>query len=100
VILKVPALVGFPVIAPVLAFKLSPAGSVPPVMLHVNGGTPPASCRVALYAVPTIPFAREVVVTDGGGVTVMLNVAVLVVSLTDVAVSVTERFAATLTGAV
>ena len=95
-----PAVVGFPVIAPVLAFKLSPAGSVPPVMLHVNGETPPASCRVTLYAVPTVPFAREVVVTDGGGVTVMLNVAVLVVSLTDVAVSVTVRFAATLAGAV
>ena len=95
-----PAVVGFPVIAPVLAFKLSPAGSVPPVMLHVNGATPPASCRVTLYAVPTVPFAREVVVTDGEGVTVMLKVAVLVVSLTDVAVSVTVRFAATMAGAV
>jgi len=100
VILKVPAVVGFPVIAPVLAFKLSPAGSVPLVMLHVNGGTPPASCKITLYAVPTVPFAREVVVTDGGGVTVMLSVAVLVVSLTDAAVSVTVRFAATLAGAV
>lgn len=32
--------VGEPVIAPVLAFRLSPAGRLPTVMLHVYGANP------------------------------------------------------------
>jgi hypothetical protein len=45
---EVPAVVGVPVMAPVLAFKLSPAGKAPAVMLQVNPETPPLSCSVAL----------------------------------------------------
>ena len=40
--------VGVPVIAPVLAFKLNPAGSVPEVTLQVKGLVPPDTLRVAL----------------------------------------------------
>src|SRR5260370_40821603 len=41
----VPAFVGVPVIAPLFAFKLSPAGNVPVKTLHVTGCAPPDSCR-------------------------------------------------------
>ena len=40
--------VGVPVIAPVLLPRLSPAGSVPEVMVHLNGLVPPFTLRVAL----------------------------------------------------
>ena len=40
--------VGMPVIAPVLAFKLNPAGSVPEVTVQVYGLVPPDSLKVAL----------------------------------------------------
>ncbi len=40
--------VGVPVIAPVLAFKLNPAGNDPAVTLHVEGLVPPDSLNVAL----------------------------------------------------
>ena len=40
--------VGVPVIAPVLLPRLSPAGSVPEVMVHLNGVVPPDTLRVAL----------------------------------------------------
>jgi len=98
--LEVPAVVGVPVIAPVLALRLNPAGKAPLVILHVNGETPPLSCSAALYAVPTVPLASDDKVTDGAGVAVMLSDAVLLVSLAEVAVSVTARFEAMPVGAV
>jgi hypothetical protein len=38
--LLLPIVVGVPVIAPVLLFKLKPGGKLPEVMLHVKGGVP------------------------------------------------------------
>ncbi len=44
----VPAVVGVPAIAPVAAFNVNPAGSVPTVTDQVIGVAPPLDCRVAL----------------------------------------------------
>jgi hypothetical protein len=46
-----------------------------------------------------VPSASEFVVIVGGGTTVIVTEADFVLSLTEVAVSVTPRFAATLAGA-
>ena len=51
----VPAVVGVPLIAPVPAFNVSPAGSAPAVTLHVYGGVPPVAAIVCEYAVDTVP---------------------------------------------
>jgi hypothetical protein len=40
--------VGVPVIAPVDAFNISPAGSVPLVSVHIYGGVPPVAAKTAL----------------------------------------------------
>jgi hypothetical protein len=96
----VPAVVGVPEITPVEAFSVSPAGRLPDAIDHVSGEIPPLACNVALYAVPTVPEASVVVVTAGAGTTVMPTVADFVASVTDVAVSVTDRFALTGDGAV
>ena len=45
--LKVPLAVGVPVMAPVAAFKLSPAGSEPLVIDQVYGAVPPLAASVA-----------------------------------------------------
>ena len=50
VIFEVPAAVGVPVIAPVLAFKASPLGRLPAAMLQVTAPFPPVDCKVAVYA--------------------------------------------------
>jgi hypothetical protein len=39
----VPAVVGVPVIAPVVAWSDSPAGSAPPITDQAYGGTPPVA---------------------------------------------------------
>jgi hypothetical protein len=44
----VTACVGVPVIAPVAAFNVRPAGSVPLVSDHVYGGVPPVAAKTAL----------------------------------------------------
>ena len=44
--LEEPAAVGVPAIAPVDAFRLSPAGSVPDKMFQVYGVLPPVAARV------------------------------------------------------
>ena len=59
-----PATVGVPVISPVLSFMLSPSGKLPLATLQVIGVVPVAA-RVWLYAVPTTPSARLVVVIVG-----------------------------------
>jgi hypothetical protein len=81
--------VGMPVSAPVLLFKLNPAGSVPEVMVHVYGLVPPDTLNVQLllHAVPAVAV-REVVVRLGGGLTLICKLAVLVVSVIEVAVTV------------
>lgn len=55
---------GVPVIAPVDAFNVSPAGSSGTD--HTIGGTPPALCKLALYASPSVPSGNELVVIDNG----------------------------------
>jgi hypothetical protein len=42
------AAVGVPEIAPLLAFKVNPAGSVPAVTVHLYGLVPPDLLKVAL----------------------------------------------------
>ena len=48
VMAEVPAAVGVPVMAPVLAFKTRPLGRLPAEMLQVTVPVPPADCKVAL----------------------------------------------------
>ncbi len=52
-----------PVITPVPAFSDRPAGSVVPLKrVHAYAPFPPVAVRVWLYAIPTVPFGRDVVV--------------------------------------
>jgi hypothetical protein len=95
----VPVAVGVPEITPPL-LRLKPLGSVPEALLHVRAPAPPLACRVTEYAAPTVPAVRgEAVVTVGGGVTVMVTDTDFVASATEVAVTVTVRFAVTGVGA-
>ena len=70
--LAVPSAVGVPLISPVSAFRLRPAGR-PPSMLHVIGAVPVAA-RVWLYASPTLPSDRLLVVMLGAAATFSLMV--------------------------
>jgi hypothetical protein len=64
--LKVPMVVGVPLMTPVEA-RDSPAGRLPEVIVHVKGGTPPEACKVvAAYAWFGTPPGRVVVVTARG----------------------------------
>src|SRR5271157_358442 len=76
--------VGVPVIAPVLALMLKPAGSAPAVIEKVSGAKPPVVATVWLYAVPSTSAGSEVVVIVGGGgrLIVMVNDLELVCGLT------------------
>lgn len=56
----VPMELGVPVIVPVEPLIVSPLGR--PLALYVYGGVPPEVVTGLLYAVPTIPPGREVVV--------------------------------------
>lgn len=103
VILKVTELlpegpVGMPVTAPVPVLKLNPVGSVPAVMAQLYGLVPPDSLSVPLYADPSVTV-REVVVMAGGGLTFICKVANLVVSVTEVAVTVAVNALVTEAGA-
>ena len=53
---NVPAAVGVPVIAPVVAFSVNPPGKAPDEMLHVIGAVP-LTLSVWVYAVPTVPLS-------------------------------------------
>jgi hypothetical protein len=59
--LKVPTVVGVPVIAPVLGFNVRPVGSAPLVTAQVTGAVPPVEASVAEYGEDTTPFPSEVV---------------------------------------
>ena len=96
---EVPPVHGVPEIVPSLP-RENPVGSEPEVMLQEKGATPPDSCTVVVYAVPPVPAGSDVVVTDGGRTSVSEAVADFVVSATDVAATVTERFAVIVLGAV
>ena len=71
-----PAVVGVPVIAPLAASMLRPAGR--PVADQVYGVVPPVAATVALYAAPTTPPGSDVVVMDGGAMMVIDRLAVAV----------------------
>jgi hypothetical protein len=95
----VPAAVGVPEIAPPL-LKDRPAGSdEPDARLQLSVPTPPVPCKVALYAVPTVPPESEVVVMLGAGVTTTIDDTDFVVSATDAATIVTVVLAETVAGA-
>ncbi len=68
----VPAAVGVPVICPVDAFIVSPAGK--PAADHEYGGTPPVAAAVALYATLITPDGNAEVVMDNGTRTVIEKV--------------------------
>jgi len=71
------AVVGVPVIVPFDALIESPAGN--PVADQVYRTVPPVADTVALYAVPTVPLGRVVVVmVSGAGLMVSDRVAVAV----------------------
>jgi hypothetical protein len=101
VTLEVPAAVGVPVMAPVVALRLRPAGSVPDTMVHISGATPPVLARVAEYAVPMVPEASApvAVAIAGAGSTVTVMEAVTEAVLLDVAVMVTTVAEVTVAGA-
>src|SRR5579863_2504101 len=62
--------------APVLAFRVSPAGNVPLTSVQVYGPTPPAADKVAEYGTPAVPLGSEVVETRSvAGVMVRATVA-------------------------
>jgi hypothetical protein len=90
--------VGTPVMAPVLLFRVKPAGSDPEFMVNVYGLVPPDSLSVPLYAVPEVA-AKEVVVMAGSGATLICNVATLVASETEDAVTLAVNAVVTLAGA-
>ena len=73
----VPAAVGVPVICPELALIVSPAGN--PAAPHVYGVAPPAAATVAVYAAPTAPAGKSVVMmVKPGGFTRSANAFVAV----------------------
>src|SRR4029077_3791396 len=65
--LKVPNVVGVPVMAPVAGLSDSPAGSTPLDTANVYGPVPPEAVIVWLYAVPTTPLGSV------AGLTVMVG---------------------------
>ena len=68
----VAAVLGVPLITPLDAFKLKPAGSAPLLTVQLlYGGVPPVAANVWLYATPTVPPGSDVVRTDGPAITVM-----------------------------
>ena len=70
--------VGVPLIWPVAAFKVRPAGNVPAVNCQLVLGTPPVDVSVCEYAVPTLPLGSDVVViVSGPDAMDMLRVAML-----------------------
>lgn len=61
--LYVPVIVGVPVIAPLLAFRLKPVGKLPTVTVYDNGPVPPVATTVWLYPVFKTPPLRVAVLT-------------------------------------
>ena len=55
-------MVGVPVIAPVLEFKLKPAGSAPLEIDHAYGSVPPVADTVCEYGTPAVPPGSDTVV--------------------------------------
>jgi hypothetical protein len=95
----VAAAVGVPEIVPVPLNERPVGNEEPKAKLQVSVPAPPPACSAALYAVPTVPVASEVVVMLGAGATVTVEDADFVASLADVAVIVTDIFVETVVGA-
>ena len=76
--LNVPKVVGVPVIAPVVGFKVNPGGSDPLVIENVYGGAPPVATSAELYATPTCPVPAGQASVIGGGAMTMLQFVVAV----------------------
>lgn len=97
-----PAVVGMPVIAPVDALRVRPAGRFPLVTDHAYGGMPPSPANVVAYAVPDVPAGSgpAAVIIAGFTGTFSTAVAVTLESAMELAVMVTLNAVATLTGAV
>src|SRR3954471_20235337 len=70
---EVPAVVGVPLITPLVPSNVSPAGSVPEVSAHVYPPTPPVAPSVCEYGSVTSPCGREEVVTVTGAFTARLR---------------------------
>lgn len=70
--------VGVPVIAPVVAFRESPAGNVPEAMAHEVAGRVPASVSAGVCenATPTVPVKDWPAVIVGGKMAAMVMVPV------------------------
>src|SRR6266403_1868265 len=77
--------VGFPEIVPA-PLRVRPAGNVPALMENVTVPAPPVFAIAWLYAVPSTPAGRVVVVIAGAAVTVIVTANVFVMSVTEVAV--------------
>lgn len=62
---------GVPVIAPVVAFSVNPAGNdpAPATIAQVYGDVPPVAVNAAEYAAPIVPPVSEVVVMVNGSTT-------------------------------
>lgn len=74
-----PGPVGFPEMAPVLLFKLRPAGSEPEVIDQVTGAVPPDEANVSpAYGLPTCTPGNEVVVTLSSAATLIDSATVAV----------------------
>lgn len=71
--------VGVPVIAPVEAFSVRPAGSLPELTENVYGDLPPVAVSESVNAVPTFPLALGKVSARGTAVIVRVIVAVWVI---------------------
>jgi hypothetical protein len=78
---------GVPVMRPDESM-LNPAGRLPLLTVSVTVPAPPDVVTVRLYGVPCVPAESDVVVTDGGGVTLMLTDADFVESAAEMAVTV------------
>jgi hypothetical protein len=82
--------VGVPLIAPVLVFNVSPAGSEPLLIDQAYGVIPPLAASVAPYTVPSVPAASEEVLTlSRGALTAILRFADCVLAV-GVSESVTD----------
>ena len=75
---KVPALAGVPLIAPLAALSAKPPGRDPLAIAQVYGVVPPVAESVAEYATLTVPVGMEVVlITSGEAWTVSVLAAVM-----------------------
>src|SRR5271165_6242107 len=71
----VPAAVGVPLIAPVDAFSVNPAGKLPTDIAQLYGVVPPVAANVCKYPAPTCPFANDAVVIVSVGDAIVFNSA-------------------------